>query len=169
MSSKTSFARLFKRLLSVLALLPVLNGCAISTPFPDLAGGPPELADKPVVLVLTHITVNTDNRTEFDVQTKMVIKSLSKQPGLLGYSARRELFGNQGWTLSVWENDAMRAQFVGSAIHQQAILKSAPAIVSVGFKRLTLPRSKLPANWNEALALLATPEDLRSYSLQPKQ
>lgn len=44
-----------------------------------------------MVLVLTHIVVNTEPREEFDRQTKAVIDSIRSQPGLIGFSARREL------------------------------------------------------------------------------
>lgn len=140
-----------------------LGGCAISTPFPNWGSKPPAISEEALVLVLTHIVVNTEQREEFDRQTKRVIDSMRSQPGLIGFSARRELFGNQGWTLSVWANEQARADFVRSAVHQEAIAKSAPAIVTIELKRLTLPREKLPANWAQALALLNDPADKRTY------
>jgi heme-degrading monooxygenase HmoA len=140
-----------------------LGGCAISTPFPKWDNKPPSSSEEALVLVLTRIVVNTEQREEFDRQTKRVIDSIRTQPGLIGFSARRELFGNQGWTLSVWANDQARADFVRSAVHQEAITKSAPAIVNIELKRLTLPREKLPANWAQALALLNDPADRRTY------
>ena len=114
-------------------------------------------------MVLTHILVNTQQREEFDRQTKRVIDSIRNQPGVMGFSARRELFGNQGRTLSVWASDQARADFVRSSVHQEAIAKSAPAIVSIELKHLTLARKKLPENWTSALTLLNDPANRQTY------
>jgi heme-degrading monooxygenase HmoA len=150
-------------LILLIVLMLGLGGCAISTPFPQWEAKPSASNEDAVVLVLTRIVVNTEKREEFDRQTSRVLDSIRSQPGLIGFSARRELFGNQGWTLSAWASDDARAQFVRSTVHQEAIAKSAPAIVSIELKRLTMARNKLPANWTQALALLDDPADRRSY------
>ena len=140
-----------------------LGGCAISTPFERIKAAAENQAGEKVVLVLTRIVIDTRQRAEFDRQTRRVIDSMPTHPGLVGYSARRELFGDVGWTLSVWESDEARERFGRSAVHQEAIAKSRPATVTVEFKRLTLARKDLPANWEQALKLLDDPEGLRSY------
>jgi quinol monooxygenase YgiN len=140
----------------------VLPGCAISTPFPRWQAGalPP---DQPVVLVVSRVVVDPARRAEFDRQTRRVIDQMAAQPGLIGYSARRELFGSQAWTVSAWESEAHRAAFMRSAVHRQAIDQGMEGVVSVELKRLTVPRSALPANWPETLDRLAQAGDLRSY------
>ena len=162
MQFQTAFSRMASRALMALAVVPLLGACAISTPFPRLkvsgAG-----ADDPVVVVLTHIVVDSSQRSEFDRQTRRVIGSLPSHNGMLGYSARRQLFGNEAWTMSVWASDADRAGFVRSAVHQEAIAKSAPAVVNIQLKRLSLKREDVPAGWPRALELLAEPGDLRTY------
>ena len=65
--------------------------------------------------------------------------------------------------MSVWASDADRAVFVRSAVHQEAIAKSAPAVVNIQLKRLSLKREDVPAGWPRALELLAEPSDLRTY------
>ena len=65
--------------------------------------------------------------------------------------------------MSVWASDADRAGFVRSAVHQEAIAKSAPAVVNIQLKRLSLARKDVPAGWPRALELLAEPGDLRTY------
>jgi len=101
-----------RRIGSMFVLLTgLLAGCAISTPFPR-GTAPAGAADDNVVLVLTRVVVNTSRRAEFDRQTKSVIASTSSHPGLLGFSARRQLFGNPGWTMTVWASDEARARFV---------------------------------------------------------
>jgi heme-degrading monooxygenase HmoA len=141
----------------------LLGGCAISTPYPRLSAAPPASAEDTVVLVLTRIVVDVDRRDEFDRQTKRVIDSMPQHPGLIGFSARRQLFGSEAWTMSVWASDEARAAFVRSSVHQQAMRQSQPAIVGVELKRLSLPRQQLPGNWAQALALLDQPEGRRSY------
>lgn len=150
--------------MALLALLtPLLSACTLGTPWPRLAPATPEASEERLVLVLTRVVVNTRQRAEFDRQNRQVLASMRQQPGLLGYAARRELFGSQGWTMSVWADDAARAAFVGSAVHREAIAKSFPALVKVELKRLTVARKDLPADWDAVLRLLAEPEGLRTY------
>lgn len=162
MQFQTAFSRMASRALMALAVVPLLGACAISTPFPRLkmsgAG-----ADDQVVVVLTHIVVDSNQRSEFDRQTRRVIDSLPSHSGMLGYSARRQIFGNEAWTMSMWASDADRAGFVRSAVHQEAIAKSAPDIVNIQLKRLSLTRKDVSAGWPRALELLAEPGDLRTY------
>ncbi len=152
----------FRRLGLLTLLLVWLGGCAIATPWPRIAATP-DGGDEKVVLVLTHVVVDPKQRSEFDRQTGKVLASMSSHPGLIGYAARRQLFGNEGWTMSVWASDEARAQFVRSAVHREAIAKSMPALVTVELKRLTLARTDLPADWDQVLSLLADPAGRRTY------
>ncbi len=145
------------------AALLTLKGCAISTPWPRPAPADAERRDDLVVLVLTRVVVDPEQRGEFDRQNSRVMASMASHPGLIGHAARRELFGDQGWTLSVWANDEARATFVRSAVHREAIAKSLPALRGVEFKRLTVARKDLPADWDQVLRLLADPEGRRHY------
>lgn len=145
------------------AAMLALKGCAISTAWPSLAPVGAERSDDLVVLVLTHVVVNPGQRSEFDRQNSRVMASMASHPGLIGHVARRKLFGDQGWTLSVWANDEARAAFVRSAVHREAIAKSLPALRGVELKRLTVARKDLPANWDQVLRLLADPEGRRNY------
>ena len=144
-----------------------LAGCAVSTPYPRLnTENSDNIADRaadPVVLVLTRIVVNSNARSEFDRQTARVIGSMASHPGLIGYSARRQLFGDEAWTMSVWASNEARAQFVRSQVHKEAMEISKEAIVTVESKRLTVARKNLPGNWVRALEMLADPADLRTY------
>lgn len=115
------------------------------------------------MLVLTRVVVDAAQRTEFDRQTNRVIESMPTQPGLIGFSARRQLFGETGWTMSIWIDDEARKRFVVSEVHQQAIARSLPALKVVELKRLALRRDELPTDWTQAIALLSQPEGLRSY------
>lgn len=145
------------------SLLVWLNGCAIGTPWPRLAAASTEQAEQSVVLVLTHVVVDKQQRGEFDRQNSRVLASMGSHPGLIGYAARRQLFGDEGWTMSVWTNDEARAAFVRSAVHREAIARSMPALRTVELKRLTVARKNLPADWDQVLRMLAEPEGLRNY------
>ena len=140
-----------------------LTGCAIATPWPRLTALNAEQAHQPVVLVLTRVVLNPSQRGEFDRQNSRVLSSMDSQPGLLGYAARKEIFGDKGWTMSVWASDEARAAFVRSAVHREAIAKSLPALRTVELKRLTVARKDLPTNWDQVLHLLADPEGRRNY------
>jgi quinol monooxygenase YgiN len=145
------------------ALTVWLNGCAIGTGWPALAPATAAQADERVVLVLTHVVVDATQRAEFDRQNSRVLAGMRQHPGLLGYAARRQVFGNEGWTMSVWASDAARSAFVDSKVHREAIAKSLPALLTVELKRLSVARGDLPADWDAALRLLADPAGRRSY------
>jgi hypothetical protein len=74
-----------------------------------------------------------------------------RHSGMLAYSASRQIFCNEAWAMSVLASDEDRAGFVRSAVHQEAIAKSSPAIVSIQLKRLTLSRKDAPMGWPRAL------------------
>lgn len=145
------------------SLLVWLNGCAIGTPWPRLPAAAPEQAHQSVVLVLTHVVVDTTQRGEFDRQNSRVLASMGSHPGLIGYAARRQLFGDQGWTMSVWADDESRVAFVRSAVHREAIARSLPALKTVELKRLAVARKDLPADWDQVLRMLADPAGRHNY------
>ncbi len=145
------------------ALTLLLHACAISTPWPRLTLVTAAVTDEQVVLVLTRVVVDPAQRAEFDRQNSLVMASMATQPGLIGYSARRRLFGDEGWTMSVWANDEARAAFVRSSVHREAIAKGLPAVQTVELKRLTVARKDLPTDWDQVLRLLAEPEGRRNY------
>ncbi len=145
------------------SLMVWLGGCAIGTPWPRLACGSGDDCNQTVVLVLTRVVVDTQQRHEFDRQNSRVLASMGSQPGLIGHAARRQLFGDQGWTMSVWADDEARVAFVRSAVHREAIAQSLPALRAVELKRMTVARKDLPANWDAVLRLLADPDGRRNY------
>jgi heme-degrading monooxygenase HmoA len=145
------------------SLMAGLGGCTIGTPWPSVVPADAAQGRETVVLVLTRVVVDTQHRREFTRQNSRVLASMSSQPGLIGFAARRELFGDQGWTMSIWVNDEARAAFVHSDVHRDAIRLSLPALRAVELERQTVARKDLPANWDEVLQLLAEPEGLRNY------
>ena len=144
----------------------LLGGCTISTPFkgPGYDRGQGVTGNSggdTVVVALTHAMLG-EQRRNFDRGVERVVDSLAQQPGLIGYSLRRELFGNEAWTMTVWRDEASLDAFVRSSAHQQAIREGAGDLAGANFRRFELPAAELPIDWDTALAYLATSQ--RSYS-----
>jgi heme-degrading monooxygenase HmoA len=147
--------------LALASLAGLVVGCTIATPFRQLQPEP-EGHDATVVLVLTHAIVDNETRAPFDDYTARVVASLKNQPGLIGYAVRRQLFGNEAWTMTVWRDDAARAAFVLGTMHQEAMLNGGPALTSARFRRLQVPASEVPVSWRRAEELLD--ESSRGYA-----
>jgi heme-degrading monooxygenase HmoA len=146
------------RLLLLSTLGTLLGGCAIATPFrgPGFAAGKVSGVDpgQTVVVALTNATVHSDRREPFDTHTRKVVDTLPAQPGLIGYSVRRELFGDEAWTMTVWRTDADRARFVATDAHRAAMAAGGPALKSVRFSRVEVPARDIPLSWDRAIQLL---------------
>lgn len=139
--------------LVVLLLAPLLGGCAIGLPYRDLSGGRPPAGPTRVV-ALTHAVLDGAKRKPFDRGSEQVIQALPSQPGIVGYALRREMFGDQVWTMTVWEDEASRAAFVRSPVHMAAIRAGADAIRLGRFAHLEVPADRAPLSWKQALAVL---------------
>jgi heme-degrading monooxygenase HmoA len=160
-ASRSTLRALHPRQLLLLLLLPLVSGCVIGMPVPTIADTGADQGE-PVVLVLTHVVVDRTQRSEFNRLNRRVLASMEEHPGLLGHGARRELFGENGWTMSVWANDDARAAFVQSRVHREAIAGSMPALVRVRLRRAVVERSALPKDWDEVIRLLDMPEGTRT-------
>lgn len=141
----------------------------MSTPLrgPGFANGQVTAKQDTVVVALTHVVTGKNrkaNRT-FWSHVWAVVETLPEQPGLVAYSVRRELLGNEGWTMTIWQDHASVAQFVASAPHQQAMREGLPALTAVTFARLDVPADDIPMPWKRAEALLAASD--RSYPPNP--
>ncbi len=140
----------FKRFAALAAVATLVTGCTIATPFRQLQPAD----DGTVVLVITHAVLDNAKRAAFDEHTQRVVASLRAQPGLLGYSVRRQVLGNEVWTMTAWRDEAALSAFVRGPTHQAAISNGAPALQSVRFCRFTLPATDLPLTWSHAERLL---------------
>lgn len=162
--STANIRRRFNQLPSSALALPaallglLLGGCAISTPFrgPGFVDGKVTHAgpDTEVVVAITNATVNRDLRAPFDEHVNRVVNSLPAQPGLIGYAVRKELFGDEVWTMTVWRTEADRARFVASAEHRAAMAAGGPALKAVRFSRVVVKARELPLGWARARQLL---------------
>lgn len=138
-------------------LLALLTGCAISTPVtlrPPAAGDGP---DDMLQVSLTHAVIDGARREPFDRYVRLIAAQLPAQPGLVSHSIRRELLGDQVWTMTVWRSAADRSRFFGSGLHLEAMATASSSIVHVRSVRLELRRSELPLDWPRALRALGAP------------
>lgn len=145
----------FRQLL-VLGLL-ALGGCAIGTPYKTVAA-PPDSSET-VVVALTWATLDPQRRAAFDRYTSRLVETLPRQPGLLGYSVRRELLGNEVWTMTVWSGDEARRNYVYSPLHQEAITETYGVIRQARFARYVTTAAELPPTWPAALKRLEAAKD----------
>lgn len=146
--------RIFLAGASLLAM--TLGGCAIATPYRAIQQTPAAAADVQVVVAITKAVVDRATRGPFDAQVRAVLRGMPDQPGLVGYSVRRELFGRNLWTMTVWENDAALAAFAKGALHSEAVRVGSPALRDARFARLARSRGAAPLSWPEALEILRT-------------
>ncbi|MFZ6815503.1 antibiotic biosynthesis monooxygenase family protein [Undibacterium sp. Rencai35W] len=144
------------QILSLSALLTLVTGCSISTPFKwvDEHKRKSTLAenqDEQLLVAVTHATIDATKRKLFDQGASRVIDSLLVQPGLIGYSVRRQLFGDEVWTATVWSDEASMLRFVQSPAHLQAVKESSAAIRNIDYTRIYMRRDELPASWSRLL------------------
>lgn len=144
------------------ALLSSLWSCTVSTPFrgPGYSNGTPG-SDGDVIVAVTHATLHRGNRSAFDKHTSLVIKDIPTHAGYLGHSVRKQLFGNEVWTLSVWRDHVSLDEFVRAPVHREAIKQGIDAIIEAQFLRFEWPASSPPPRWSETLERLKSAPPIR--------
>jgi heme-degrading monooxygenase HmoA len=68
----------------------------------------------------------------------------------LGHKVRKQLLGNEAWTMTVWQNEESLNHFVRGDMHSNAIQNGLDAVAKARFVRFTIERSKIPLSWDEA-------------------
>lgn len=147
------------RLLGVLSAF-LLASCTISTPFrgPGYEKIKRTAQEKPgsVVVAVTHAVLRDDGKHSeiFWSHVRHVEETLSKHSGFVGYSRRKQIFGNEAWTLTVWESEKYLNDFVRSEVHQRAISEGMKALQGVRFARMQIQSEDVPPSWQDAIAVL---------------
>jgi len=136
-----------------------LSACTFATPAsgPGLDGLSRSLDPAtPVIVAITHVTVEADDdaRRRFWAANALVADQIKAAPGLLTHSLRRQPFGDEGWTLSVWRDTDSLLAFKRSGAHQAALTGVYDAFADARFARLRMPAGEVPKTWDEALILL---------------
>lgn len=114
-----------------------------------------------VVMSLTHARIYMEKRGAFERATLALLGQLGDAEGLLMYSIRRELLGDQAWTMTAWRADEYRDQFLASEMHSLALLSARDSIKSMRSRRISLTVNDLPLRWSRALRLLGQESQLR--------
>ena len=137
-----------------------LSACAISTPFrgPGYDSGDGILlqlnAEQSVVVGLTKAVIGTDRKKnkDFDRNLWNVVARLNAQPGLIGYSVRKQIFGSEMWTMTVWKDEASLIAFVQSQSHTRAIQEGDEALTDSSFVRVRVDAESIPLEWDQVIA-----------------
>ncbi len=136
-------------------LVLALPGCAVATPMKTTSAWrdlPREGAD--LTLALTFAELDPRTRAPFDQGTARMFEQLSNVDGLLAYSRRKRLFGDEVWTLTVWRDDAAHDAFVASPLHREARKAGRVALVRTKFAIVSWPRAAGLPVWSDALSVL---------------
>lgn len=144
--------------LYALALCGFLASCAFTKPF-----WRPKASTLPSaggVGVITHAVLHNDKRCLFDDYTKEIISALEagKHPGLLGFSLRFQVLGNEVWTMTAWVDETSMRNFVKSPLHRVAIASAGRAIKSMQVRQFPMDHTQFPPNWESAMEALSKPE-----------
>ncbi|MFN4042713.1 MAG: hypothetical protein ACK4HI_00800 [Limnobacter sp.] len=131
-----------------------LTAFSISTPF-VYPQGKAAIAQN-AKLVVTHAFIQDGKSGPFYSRSEEVVKSLKGQPGLLAYSVRRQLFGNQAWTLTVWDSERSKSAFIRSSAHQSAMAEASSVLSCARFLRVDWSGEIKNLNWDEVLGRLDT-------------
>ncbi|MEM6532705.1 MAG: hypothetical protein AAF654_08770 [Myxococcota bacterium] len=144
--------RRFVRFLTPVAAAVGAVACVVGTPWKRF-----EPPTGPVLVSITHAVLNPNARDAFDDYVFVVADAMDRGeiPGLVGYRIRKEVFGDEVWTMSAWRSAKDLSAFVRSEVHARAIRAGRGAIVTMTSKRVTLSADEIPLGWDRAEALLA--------------
>lgn len=139
-----------------------LGACAINTPFrgpgyDSREGITLQLdAEATVVVGLTKAIIGGDREKnkDFDRNLWQLVDSMNRQSGLIGYSVRKQIFGDELWTMTVWQDEASLIAFVQSGEHTRAVQEGDAALTGSLFARLRMKGADIPLSWERATELI---------------
>jgi len=141
--------------LACLVIVP-LSSCSISTPFksPDGNKDININADQYYIVAITYTHMHK-RRSLFWSHVEGVEKELINHEGLIVYSKRKRILGDESWSITIWPNEASLRQFSQSYRHQLAIEKAYKSLTAVLFVQPRLQGNALSPTWDNALNALA--------------
>jgi quinol monooxygenase YgiN len=155
----TKYFRLLMAMTLIASLSTLITSCGVGMPFrwpgyDAVKGVTVPNAGNDVLLVITNPKVDRTKRAAFDDYTQRLLKSMHNTPGLIGYSGRKQIFGDEAWTASVWADEDSMRRFIFSPGHLAAMDAGKPALKDVRFRREWIPAKNLPLTWTDVLAIL---------------
>lgn len=85
-------------------------------------------AGSELVVAVTNARLHYWRRGPFDRYTQEVYAKMDTHEGYLGGAIKREIFGREVWTFTVWRDKAALKKFVHSAGHLNAMYMAMEAI-----------------------------------------
>jgi heme-degrading monooxygenase HmoA len=130
----------------------MLSAFTFGTPFNSSEALKTMPEESQVVVGITHVTTGDDSSKNdlFWDHTMRVVDSLPSHSGYLGHKIRKQLFGNEAWTMTVWQDEDALQNFVSGEKHSDAIQNGLDAVVKARFVRFTIAKSKIPLSWDDA-------------------
>ena len=152
-----------------IGLATLLTACQLATPMKgpgiDRSGRFATGKVGPQVYVgITNAVLGAADRSEFDRHTRRVVKSLPTQPGYVAHSVRTRIFGNEVWTMTIWDSDAALTAFVRSPVHQEAMREGISAVTTAKFDRFEWSTDAPPPTWKFVLERLTFVKETRYAS-----
>ena len=148
---------------TALSLLPVALlsvGCAVAQPFAGPGWDPDEglTADVegPIIVTATYAKIASGEKRAFNDHVDRIAESLDAGPeGLIGYSLRGELAGDEVWTVSAWEDEDALMWFIASEAHLAAMQEVSTLTEDAHFARWEEPEpAALVIDWDDIEARL---------------
>lgn len=129
----------------------ILTSCMIGTSFrhSELLNTIPD--NTKVIVGVTNVITGDDSKKNklFWHHTMRVVNSLTSNDGYLGHKIRKQIFGHEGWTMTVWRNEESLNSFLKGDIHRQAMQNGLDAVKEGRFVRFSIEKSKIPISWKE--------------------
>ncbi len=136
-------------------MLSIFN-CRIATPF-LIVKEPIKEPEKILIVSITY--AKTEEKSEknksFWKNVNSIKDNIKENSGLIGISISKKIFGNEAWTMTVWETEEDLENFIVSKRHSQAIDESEEALATSKFARLKMKHKDIPLPWDEAVKILA--------------
>ena len=140
-------------------LLLLIQSCAISTPFkgPKYDEETETMKADPnkiVILALTNAKLNDNGDDEFMERSQEIHDLIEENEGYMGGSVRFEIFGDQVWTMTVWEDEKSLEKFVDGRRHLDAMYMTNRAMDEFRTMHIQVFARDLPYNWSKAERVL---------------
>lgn len=112
--------------IELLTFLLFSVSCTIATPLKDRRGSG---YSKTMLVAVTNAVLNPGrDRALFYRYSNEILEKLPQAPGNLGGSIRREILGEEAWTLTLWESEEALKKFVLSRDHLDSMYLAESAI-----------------------------------------
>jgi heme-degrading monooxygenase HmoA len=127
-------------------------------------------AGRPVVVVVTHATVQRAGRLRFALASFRLVGAMRGTPGLVAQQQGIRRLGAEVWTVTAWTSDDAMRSFVRSGPHAEAMRDAAFAIIAMDTWHLECKVTAMPSRFADVERLRAgqLPEGCRRREAPPR-